>query len=76
MIPAAPAGIGPFQYASLLTLRIVFAPAVVALAGDFNEKAAAFSLVAHLSQAGPEILVGLIFFLFEGLNLRDVQAEL
>jgi glycosyltransferase 2 family protein len=76
MIPAAPAGIGPFQYACLLTLRIVFAPMVVALGGDFNEKAAAFSLVAHLSQAGPEIIMGFIFFLFEGLSLRDVQADL
>jgi uncharacterized membrane protein YbhN (UPF0104 family) len=76
MIPAAPAGIGPFQYACLLTLRIAFAPALLSLAGDFNEKAAAFSLVAHLSQAGPEILMGLIFFLFEGLNLRDVRTDL
>ena len=76
MIPAAPAGIGPFQYACLLTLRIAFAPALLSLAGDFNEKAAAFSLVAHLSQAAPEILMGLIFFLFEGLSLRDVRTDL
>ncbi len=75
MIPAAPAGIGPFQYACLLTLRIVFAPVLMTLGSDFNENAAAFSLVAHLSQAGPEIVMGLIFFLFEGLSLRDVQVE-
>jgi uncharacterized protein (TIRG00374 family) len=76
MIPAAPAGIGVFQYSCLLTLQIVFAPYADSLAADFNEQAAAFSLVAHLSQVGPEIVMGLIFFLVEGLNLREVRSEL
>ena len=76
MIPAAPAGIGVFQYACLLTLQIVFAPYTDSLAADFNEQAAAFSLVAHLSQVGPEIIIGLIFFLVEGLNVREVRSEL
>ena len=76
MIPAAPAGIGVVQYSCLLTLQIVFAPYTDSLAADFNEQAAAFSLVAHLSQVGPEIIMGLIFFLVEGLSVREVRSEL
>ena len=75
MLPAAPAGIGVFQYVCVLTLRIVFAPQSAALAPDFYEQAAAFSLVLHLAQAVPEILMGLIFFLWEGLTLQDVRSE-
>jgi len=76
MIPAAPAGIGVFQYACLLTLRLVFAPYATALVTGFDERAVAFSLVVHLSQAVPEVLMGFIFFLFEGLSLQEVQADL
>lgn len=75
MIPAAPAGVGVFQYACLLTLQIVFAPHQNGLAADFTEQAAAFSLVAHISQVVPELLLGIICFLFEGLNWRDVSTE-
>lgn len=76
MIPAAPAGIGLFQYACFLTLRIVFAPYAATLVAGFDERVAAFSLVVHLSQAVPEILMGLIFFFYEGFSLQEVNSSI
>lgn len=75
MLPAAPAGIGVFQYVCVLTLRLVFSSGSEALAPDFYEQAAAFSVVLHLAQALPEVLMGLGFFLWEGLTLQDVRSE-
>ena len=76
MIPAAPAGIGVFQFACLLTLQIVFAPYRTDLPVDFAEQAAAFSLVAHISQVLPEVLLGAVCFVFEGLHWREVSVKM
>ena len=74
MIPAAPAGVGVFQWGCMLTLQLVFAPHADALSADFSAQVGAFSLVLHLSQIVPEIALGLICFLYEGLNWQEVRA--
>jgi uncharacterized protein (TIRG00374 family) len=71
-IPGAPGGIGITQYMGVLALQLSFAADGATLAPDFAEKAAAFSLLMHLSQAAPEIAFGLWAFLSEGLSWGDV----
>ena len=71
MIPT-PGGVGPFQYGCLLGLRITFASGMSTLPADFDEKAAAFSLVLHLSHLIPEVIVGLAFFLGESIRWEEV----
>jgi hypothetical protein len=44
------------------------------VAADFAEKVAAASLVIHLSQFGPEVVAGVISFLYEGLSTSDIQS--
>jgi uncharacterized protein (TIRG00374 family) len=75
MLPAAPAGVGIFQYACVLTLQVVFAPYHGSLAADFAEQAAAFALVVHVAQVTPEVLLGVICFLAEGLSWREVSVS-
>ncbi len=75
-IPAAPGGIGIFQYVTLVTLRIAFSLSSASLASNFDEVAVAFSLILHFSQAAPEVLIGLYCFLRENVSLREVELEL
>jgi hypothetical protein len=72
-IPGAPAGIGIFQYVTVVALRIAFTLSGAELAADFDEVAAAFSLVLHFSQVAPEVLIGLYCFLRENVSLREVE---
>jgi uncharacterized protein (TIRG00374 family) len=74
MIPAAPGGLGIFQYAAVLTLQLAFPRAVVQQAG-FIETAAAFSVALHVAQAIPEILVGLWCFLRMNMTLSQLQQQ-
>ena len=76
MIPAAPAGVGVFQWGCMLTLQLVFAPHVASLGADFGAQVGAFSLVLHISQVVPEVVLGLVCFLYEGLNWHEVKAGL
>jgi uncharacterized protein (TIRG00374 family) len=73
-IPGAPAGIGIFQYVTVVALRIAFTLSGAELAANFDEVAAVFSLVLHFSQVGPEVLVGLYCFLRENVSLREVEV--
>jgi len=73
-IPGAPAGIGIFQYVTVVALRIAFTLSGAELAANFGEVAASFSLVLHFSQVAPEVLIGLYCFLRENVSLRDVEA--
>jgi uncharacterized protein (TIRG00374 family) len=73
-IPGAPAGIGIFQYVTVVALRITFTLSGAKLAANFDEVAAVFSLVLHFSQAAPEVLVGLYCFLRENVSLREVEV--
>lgn len=75
MVPAAPAGVGIFQYACVLTLQVVFAPYGTSVAPDFAEQAAAFALVVHAAQVLPEVLLGVVFFLAEGLSWQEVSMS-
>ena len=72
-IPGAPAGIGIFQYVTVVALRIAFTLSGAELAANFGEVAAAFSLVLHFSQVAPEVLIGLYCFLRENVSLREVE---
>jgi len=72
-IPGAPAGIGIFQYVTILALRIAFTLSGANLAANFDEVAAVFSLVLHFSQVAPEVLIGLYCFLRENVSLREVE---
>jgi uncharacterized protein (TIRG00374 family) len=73
-IPGAPAGIGIFQYVTVLALRIAFTLSGAKLAANFGEVATAFSLVLHFSQVAPEVLIGLYCFLRENVSLREVEV--
>jgi len=72
-VPGAPAGIGIFQYVTVLALRITFTLSGAELAANFDEVAAVFSLALHFSQVAPEVLVGLYCFLRENVSLREVE---
>jgi len=73
-IPGAPAGIGIFQYVTVVALRIAFTLSGAELAANFDEVAAAFSLVLHFSQVAPEVLIGLYCFLRENVSLHEVEV--
>jgi uncharacterized membrane protein YbhN (UPF0104 family) len=73
-IPGAPAGIGIFQYVTVVALRIAFTLSGAELAANFDEVAAVFSLALHFSQVAPEVLVGLYCFLRENVSLREVEV--
>jgi uncharacterized protein (TIRG00374 family) len=73
-IPGAPAGIGIFQYVTVVALRIAFTLSGAKLAANFGEVAAAFSLVLHFSQVAPEVLIGLYCFLRENVSLHEVEV--
>jgi len=73
-IPGAPAGIGIFQYVTVLALRIAFTLSGAELAANFDEVAAVFSLALHFSQVAPEVLVGLYCFLRENVSLHEVEV--
>jgi uncharacterized protein (TIRG00374 family) len=73
-IPGAPAGIGIFQYVTVVALRIAFTLSGAKLAANFDEVAAAFSLVLHFSQVAPEVLIGLYCFLRENVSLHEVEV--
>jgi uncharacterized protein (TIRG00374 family) len=73
-IPGAPAGIGIFQYVTVVALRIAFTLSGANLAANFDEVAAVFSLVLHFSQVAPEVLIGLYCFLRENVSLREVEV--
>ena len=75
-IPAAPGGIGIFQYVTLVTLQIAFSVSLANLAPNFDEVTVAFSLVLHFSQAAPEVLTGLYCFLQENVGLHEVEMGL
>lgn len=59
-VPAAPGFVGTFQYAIILALSLFSIP---------KEEALGFSIIAHLSQLLPVIVVGLIALLRSGLPL-------
>ena len=73
-IPGPPAGIGIFQYVTVLALRIAFTLSGAKLAANFDEVAAVFSVALHFSKVGPEILVGLYCFLRENVSLSEVEV--
>jgi uncharacterized protein (TIRG00374 family) len=73
-IPGAPAGIGIFQYVTVVALRIAFTLSGAKLAANFGEVATAFSLVLHFSQVAPEVLIGLYCFLRENVSLHEVEV--
>jgi uncharacterized protein (TIRG00374 family) len=71
-IPGAPAGFGLVQFAVKLTMDTTFAG--VAVAPDFAEKVAATTLIIHFSQFAPEVLAGVISFMYEGLTTGDIAT--
>ena len=71
-VPGAPGGVGLFQAAVKLTMDITYTDLPKSV--NFNEVVAAASIVIHLSQFGPEVIMGLFSFLFEGLSTQDIQA--
>jgi uncharacterized membrane protein YbhN (UPF0104 family) len=71
-IPGAPAGVGLVQFAVKLTLDSTFA--YLRVAKDFAEQVAAASVVIHLSQFVPEVILGIISFMYEGLSTKDISA--
>lgn len=73
-IPGAPAGIGIFQYVTVVALRIAFTLSGAELGPNFDEVAAVFSVALHFSQVAPEVLIGLYCFLRENVSLRDVEV--
>ena len=71
-IPGAPAGVGLVQFAVKLTLDSTFAALPVVT--NFAETVAAASILIHLSQFGPEVILGVISFMIEGLSTKDISA--
>jgi hypothetical protein len=71
-VPGAPGGVGLVQFAVKLTLDSTFVD--VPVAANFEEIVAAASIVIHVSQLGPEVILGVIAFMFEGLSTGDIKA--
>jgi uncharacterized protein (TIRG00374 family) len=71
-IPGAPAGVGLVQFAVKLTLDATFVDLPVA--ANFVELVAAASILIHLSQLVPEVILGVISFMYEGLSTSDIKA--
>jgi len=71
-VPGAPGGVGLAQLAVKLTLTTTFAGLVTA--PDFEETVAAASIIIHVSQLGPEVILGAFSFMIEGLSTSDIQA--
>jgi uncharacterized protein (TIRG00374 family) len=71
-VPGAPGGVGLVQFAVKLTLDSTFVD--VPVAANFEEIVAAASIVIHVSQLGPEVILGVIAFTFEGLSTGDIKA--
>jgi hypothetical protein len=73
-VPGAPGGVGIMQYMGVLALQLSFGAVGAQVSVDYLEQAAAFSLLMHLSQALPEIAVGVWAFLAEGLSWGVVEG--
>jgi uncharacterized protein (TIRG00374 family) len=71
-VPGAPGGVGLAQLAVKLTLTTTFAG--LAKAPDFEETVAAASIIIHISQLGPEVILGAFSFMIEGLSTNDIRA--
>jgi len=72
-IPGAPGGVGLVQFSVKLTLDSTFVDMPVA--ANFGETVAAASILIHLSQLGPEVILGVISFMFEGLSTGDQPPQ-
>lgn len=71
-IPGAPGGVGLVQFAVKLTIDSTFTGLLIA--NDFVEKVAASSILIHFSQFAPEVVLGVISFMYEGLTTSDIKA--
>lgn len=71
-VPGPPGGVGLFQTAVTLTLDLTYAD--LPKVADFDVVAGAAGILIHLSQFGPEVLLGVISFLIEGLSTQDIKA--
>lgn len=71
-VPGAPGGVGLVQVAVKLTMAATFIGLPVT--ADFEEKVAAASIVIHIAQLGPEVVLGVVSFIIEGLSTRDIRA--
>ena len=71
-VPGPPGGVGLFQTAVTLTLNLTYAnlPKVT----NFDAVAGATGILLHISQFGPEVLLGVISFVIEGLSTDDLKA--
>lgn len=72
-IPGAPGGVGLVQAAVKLTLDLTFVGLPVA--ANFEESVAAASILIHISQFGPEVIPGVISFMYEGLSTKDLGTR-
>jgi uncharacterized membrane protein YbhN (UPF0104 family) len=74
MIPAAPGGVGLFEWFGQQSLLISFRAIGAPLTGDELAIAAASVVLLHLTQSGPEALLGIWAFIKEGLTTGDLQV--
>ncbi len=68
-IPGTPGGVGPVQVSIKLTLATF-----IGLTPGIDETVAAASIIIHISQLGPEVVLGVISFMVEGLSTGDIEA--
>ncbi len=71
-IPGPPGGVGLFHTAVVFTLNLTMPTA--STFPDFDAVVRAASIVLHLAQFGPEVIVGVIAFMYEGLSTDDIRA--
>lgn len=71
-LPGTPGGIGWFQFGVTLTLEATINKTLVA--ANFEEVAAAASIVVHVSQLIPQLIVGFIAFWTEGLSTSELTT--
>ena len=64
-IPGGPGFIGMFQFGCVVALGVYGVPGATAVS---------YSFAAHVAQATSSIGAGLVFFLREGLNIKDVAG--
>lgn len=71
-VPATPGGVGVVHAAVSFTLSVLFVESEVA--PNFEEVVAATSIMIHLSQFAPQVMLGAGSFMIEGLSRQDIAA--
>jgi len=67
-IPALPGGMGTYDAGIKFAIMLIFSVS--------SEEALSFALVSHASNYFPYLIIGSIYFIFDGIRLKDIDRDL